>query len=59
MSAATRPAQLIGLTVTVTVRQFSTLLRKARGHSIRIALGNHLLRYSRSGRSITLNISPV
>lgn len=62
MSTSTRSGPpLVALTVTLTVRQLHAVLRAANGkrQSLPAALGNHLLRHSRSGRPITLNLSPV
>ncbi len=51
----------IDLTVTVPVRTLHAILRDAARlrQPVHVALGKHLLRRRRSGRPITLNLSPV
>ncbi len=59
MSAATLREPLIGLTITVTGRQFSTLLRKARGRSLPTALAAHFAKRRRAARPLLISLQPV
>jgi hypothetical protein len=57
--STTHREQLIGLTVTVTARQFTTLLRTARGRSLPTALAAHLAKRTRAARPLLITLQPA